>query len=162
MIHGLRVLRVCYGPLPLFLCNITGFLNGCAILFAAIIVVMNTLTRFMFVCIWKRMKQMDDNLIVGIATIQAIFMSLFFNGASWLQLKHQLTIPVSFFLLFLHSWLRPNPKNTYMIKFSSGLYWNCATCRIFQTTFVNISIHLIFLHFHYNWFNDCNTNKMSH
>ena len=100
MIHGLRVLRVCYGPMPIFLCNITGFLNGCAILFAAIIVVMNTLTRFMFVCIWKRMKLMDDNLIVRIATIHAIFMSLFFTAASWLQLQHQLTIPVSFNLLF--------------------------------------------------------------
>jgi hypothetical protein len=43
------------------------------------------------------MKQMDDNLIGGIATIQAIFMSLLFNAASWLQLQHQLTIPVSFF-----------------------------------------------------------------
>ena len=100
MIHGLRVLRVCYGPMPIFLCNITGFLNGCAISFAAIIVVMNTLTRFMFVCIWKRMKLMDDNLIVRIATIQAIFMSLFFNATSWLQLQHQLTIPVSFYFCF--------------------------------------------------------------
>ena len=161
MIHGLRVLRVCYGPLPIFLCNITGFLNGCAILFAALIVVMNTLTRFMFVCIWKRIRQMDDNLIVRISTIQAIFMSLFFNAASWLQLQHQLTIPVSFLLLFLVG-LDQTLKNTYMIKLISGLHWNSAICRIFQTTFFNISIHPIFLYFHCNWFNDCNTNKMSH
>ena len=89
MIHGLRVLRVCYGPMPIFLCNITGFLNGCAISFAAIIVVMNTLTRFMFVCIWKRMRQMDDDLIVRIATIQAIFMSILFTASHWLQLHGQ-------------------------------------------------------------------------
>ena len=100
VIHGLAVLRACYGPLPIFLCNIAGFLNGCAILLVAIAVGMYTFTRFMFVCIWKRMRQMDDNLIVRIATIQAIFMSLFFNAVSWLQLQHQLTIPVSFFFCF--------------------------------------------------------------
>ena len=42
------------------------------------------------------MRQMDDNLIVRIATIQAIIMSLFFNGATWLQLQSQPTMPVSF------------------------------------------------------------------
>jgi hypothetical protein len=50
----------------------------------------------MFVCVWKGMRQMDDNLIVRIATIQAIVMSLFFQGVTWLQLQRQLTIPVSF------------------------------------------------------------------
>ena len=97
MISGLRVLRVCYGPFPIFLCNITGFLNAFALLFSVLTVVMITFTRFMFVCIWKRMRQMDDNLLVRIATIQAIVMSLLFQAASWLQLQHQLTIPVSFF-----------------------------------------------------------------
>ena len=99
MICGLRVLRVTYGPLPIFLCNIAGFLNGFAILFAAITVTMYTFTRFMFVCIWKRMRQMDDNLIVRIATIQAIFLSLLFQAATWFQLQGQETIPVSFFCI---------------------------------------------------------------
>ena len=101
MIYGLNVLRVCYGPLPIFLCNIAGFLNGFAILFAAIIVVMNTSTRFMFVCIWKRMKQMDDNLIVRIATIQGLFISFLFPAAELLiNGQHRNTwIQVSFLLL---------------------------------------------------------------
>ena len=96
MIYGLTVLRACYGPLPIFLCNILGYLNGFALLFVAITVVMYTITRFMFVCIWKRMRQMDDNLIARIATIQAIFMCLLIQAATWLQLQRQATIPVSF------------------------------------------------------------------
>ena len=99
VIYGVTVLRVCYGPLPIFLCNIVGFLKVCCNLFGAITIAIYTLTRFMFVCIWKRMRQMNDNLIVGIATIQAIFMSLLFQAASWFQLQHQPTILVSFFLL---------------------------------------------------------------
>ena len=95
VIYGLTVLRVCYGQLPVFLCNIAGFLKGCAVLFGAIIIATYTLTRFMFVCIWKRMRQMDDNLIVRIATIQAIFMCLLFQAATWLQLQRVQTMPVS-------------------------------------------------------------------
>ena len=98
VIYGLTVLRVCYGPLPVFLCNIAGFLKACAVTFGAIIIAIYTFTRFMFVCIWKRMRQMNDNLIVGITTIQAIFMSLLFPAATWLQIQRQPTPPVSFFL----------------------------------------------------------------
>ena len=97
MISGLRVLRVCYGSLPIFLCNITGFLNASALLFAVLTVTMSTLTKFMFVCIWKRMRQMDDNLIVRIATIQAIVMTLLFEAASWSGSPFQGQPPVSFF-----------------------------------------------------------------
>ena len=96
VIYGLTVLRVCYGFLPVFLCNITGFLKASAIMFGAIIIAMYTFTRFMFVCIWKRMRLMDDNLIVRIATIQAVFMCLLIQAATWLQLQRQATIPVSF------------------------------------------------------------------
>ena len=105
MICGLRVLRVSYGPLPIYLCNIAGFLNGCAILFATITVVMYTFTRFMFVCVWKGMRQMDDNLIVRIATIQAIFMTLLIQAFTWFQLQRQPTIPVSLFKIII------KPKN---------------------------------------------------
>ena len=100
MTYGLSVLRVCYGPLPIFFCNIAICLNSCAILFAVITVAMYTFARFMFVCIWKRMRQMDDNLIVRIATIQAIVMSLLFTAISWLQINGQRTsIQVSILLL---------------------------------------------------------------
>ena len=102
VIYGLSVLRVCYGPLPIFLCNTAVFLGGFAILFAAITVAMYTFTRFMFVCIWKRMKQMDDNLIVRIATIQAVVMSLLFSAANWLKIHGQAVgLQVSFFSVLI-------------------------------------------------------------
>ena len=96
VICGIRVLRVSYGPLPIFLCNTAGFFNGCAILFAALTVTQYTFARFMFVCVWKRMRQMDDALIVRIATIQAIVLSVLLQAATWFQLQGQATIPVSF------------------------------------------------------------------
>ena len=102
VIYGLSVLRVCYGPLPIFFCNIAVFLNGYAIMFSAITVAMYTSARFMFVCVWKRMRQMDDNLIVKIATIQAIVMSLLFTAVtSVLRINGESTTTglwVSFFI----------------------------------------------------------------
>ena len=95
VICGLTVLRVSYGPLNTFLCDIAGFFNLFALMYIAMIMAMYTFTRFMLVCIWKRMRQMDDNLIVRIATIQAISMSLLFT-ATWLHLQGQHRITVSF------------------------------------------------------------------
>ena len=89
VIFGLSILRVLYGSLPTFLCDIFGFLRKFALMFITLTRVMYTFTRFMFVCIWKRMRQMDDNLIVRIATIQAIVMSLLLTAATWLQLHGQ-------------------------------------------------------------------------
>ena len=101
VIYGLSVLRVCFGPLPIFLCNIVVFLNGFSILFGAITVAMYTFSKFMFVCVWKWMRQMDHNLIVRLATIQAIVISLFFPAAEF-QINGQhidTWVQVSFLLL---------------------------------------------------------------
>ena len=95
VVNGLNVLRVCFGSLPIFFCNTAGFLKGCVITFGGIAITMYTLTRFMFVCIWRRMRQMDDNLIVRIATIQAIFFTLLIQAFTWFQLERQPTMPVS-------------------------------------------------------------------
>ena len=104
VIYGLSVLRVCYGPLHIFLCNMVVFLVGYAILFLAITVAMYTFTRFMFVCVWKRMRQMDDNFIVRIATIQALAMSLLFMAVPWFQINGQRSnIQVSFSLFLYKS-----------------------------------------------------------
>ena len=89
VIFGITVLRVLYGSLPTFLCNIVGFLRKCALLFIGITMTMHTFTRFMFVCIWKRMRQMDDNLIVRIVTIQTIVMSVLLTAGHWLQFHGQ-------------------------------------------------------------------------
>ena len=164
MIYGLSVLRVCYGPLPIFICNIAGFLNGWALLFAAITVAMYTFTRFMLVCVWKGMRQMDDNLIVRIATIEAIALSLLFTVYK-LKLQGQETIPVSFFYFGCASLLENTKFQlviNYLLKSISGLYWKSANPKICQSTISNISICPFILHSHYNWIDDCNTKEMSH
>jgi hypothetical protein len=137
VVHGLSVLSVCYGILPTFLCNIAGFLNGFAILFNVITIVMYTFTRFMFVCIWKRMRQMDDNLIVRIATIQAIVLSLLFTAATWLQINlgivKSIGVQVRFLISSVSLHLLDNKSFNglkmlinYLSNFASDVYWKLA------------------------------------
>ena len=45
--------------------------------FGMTIIVMVTITKFMFICVWKSMRQMNDDLIVRIAVTQALFLSFF-------------------------------------------------------------------------------------
>ena len=111
VIFGISVLRVLYGSLPTFLCNIFGFLRKYALMFITLTRVMYTFTRFMFVCIWKRMRQMDDNLIARIATIQATVLSLLLTVAAWLQVHgqhfgHQVSSLLLFHKLTPTPWLR--------------------------------------------------------
>ena len=75
------------------------------------------------------MRQMDDNLIVRIATIEAIALSLLFTVYK-LKLQGQETIPVSSFYFCCASLLDNTKfhglKDANQLKFSLGLYWNSA------------------------------------
>ena len=82
------------------------------------------------------MRQMDDNLIVRIATIQAVVMSLLFI-TTWLQLQDQRfrsAVRLSFLVqaCLVNTKLRVKQLHMYFI-FPLGLYWNFAETKIQQT-----------------------------
>ena len=43
--------------------------------FGILIIVMVTITKFMFICVWKSMRTMNDDLMVRIAVNQALLLS---------------------------------------------------------------------------------------
>ena len=77
LVCGIRNCRVWYGPLPLLICQILDFLTTMIIFnYTIFMLFLITLARFMFLIVWKRMRVMNDNLVVKIAMIWAIFMSI--------------------------------------------------------------------------------------
>ena len=73
---GIRNLRVWIGPLPTFICYMDGMLTYAIIFgFTIFMLFQITLTRFMFICVWKRMKEINDDLLVRVCVIVAIFLS---------------------------------------------------------------------------------------
>ena len=65
-----------FGPLPLILCKTQMALTSMVLWFGMVIIVMVTITRFMFICVWKSMRTMNDDLIVRIAVNQALLSSI--------------------------------------------------------------------------------------
>jgi hypothetical protein len=47
--------------------------------FALFIILAITVTRFMFICVWKSMRDINDNLLSRFILNLAVFLSLFFT-----------------------------------------------------------------------------------
>ena len=74
---GIRNLRVWFGPLPTWLCYLHVQLTQIIVFkFSLFIFFSISLTRFMFICVWKRMREMNDDLIVRILVNSSIFLSV--------------------------------------------------------------------------------------
>ena len=56
----------------MFLCQTQEALTKMVLWFAVVIIVMVTITKFMFICVWKSMRTMNDDLMVRIAVNQAL------------------------------------------------------------------------------------------
>ena len=76
---GIRNLRVVFGPLHVFFCNLNFLMNKSLIYFGLYMILAITITRFMFICVWKSMREMNDNLLSRFTLYLAVFMSLFFS-----------------------------------------------------------------------------------
>ena len=60
----------------MFLCQSQVGLTKMVLWFGAVIIVMVTMIKFMFICVWKSMRTMNDDLMVRIAVRQALLSSI--------------------------------------------------------------------------------------
>ena len=80
----MRNLRVWYGPLPEVVCIAQIKMTQAVLTFAIVAVVMIIITRFVFICVWKSMRSMDDNLLKRIA-LNEIILLVFLHSWCWPQ-----------------------------------------------------------------------------
>ena len=66
IVLGIQNCRVLFGPLPFGVCFFQLWLVSAIVWFTLIVLVLMYFLKFMFVCIWKRMRDMNDDLIVKI------------------------------------------------------------------------------------------------
>ena len=79
VVCGIRNLRVIIGPLPLPVCQLIIVSTRMVLWHGVMLITMITLTRFMFICIWRRMRQMNDNLLARIIFREITVLSFFFS-----------------------------------------------------------------------------------
>ena len=79
VVCGVRNIRVWLGPLPTAVCQTHSLFTKMTLTFCVLVVVMITWTRFMFICVWKGMRELNDDLIVKIAFNCSVFLSIWMS-----------------------------------------------------------------------------------
>ena len=81
IVSGLKTLRVLLGSdeVPLLLLSVESLLMRMLSWYSLILILSMVFMKFMYICVWKSMRQINDELLVRIAIINAIFQSLWLN-----------------------------------------------------------------------------------
>jgi hypothetical protein len=79
VISGLEFIRLWVGPLPSITCDIICFSRNLFLMVCSATLSIQIIMRYHFVCKWKRIRVMKDNLIVRLAIICT------FGGTIWLS-----------------------------------------------------------------------------
>ena len=85
IVCGLKTLRVLLrsDEVPHGLLSMESLLQSLLIWYSLILILSMVFMKFMYICVWKSMRQIDDELLVRNVIMNAIFLSLWLNiGAS--------------------------------------------------------------------------------
>ena len=77
--YGITTVRVCFGPLPIEICFLYKKVALAIYWYAIIIIGSICATKFMFICVWKRMRIMNDRLLSRFVILLVIFISIWVN-----------------------------------------------------------------------------------
>ena len=72
------MIRTWYGPLSITSCKLIMIIRGTGALMTCFIFTAIVTFKFMFICVWKSMRQMNDNLLALVMFNISLFLSLFF------------------------------------------------------------------------------------
>ena len=75
IVCGIRNIRIWFGPLPFEMCYLQFWGTTFMIWYIVLLLFLISLIKFMFICVWKHMRDMIDDLMVRFAVIWAIFIS---------------------------------------------------------------------------------------
>ena len=72
---GLKTARVwtANNEIPITMIHIQLMVQNGIMMYCLLIAFLITLTKFMYICIWKRMRQINDDLIVQISIVWVTF-----------------------------------------------------------------------------------------
>ena len=81
---GINCCRVWFGPLPLEICNLQVWVSSVVVWYSFLTLFFISLAKFMYICVWKHMRDMNDDLIVTILVRISISFSIWVstNGFS--------------------------------------------------------------------------------
>ena len=78
------------GPLPVSICHLNILTTEVLLWYGVLLALTITLARFVVICVWKSMRQMNDDLLVRLVVTEVIFLSCYFSsvGPSLVQTQN--------------------------------------------------------------------------
>ena len=76
IVCGINCCRVWFGPLPLAICNLNVWVSSIVVWYSVLTLFFIYLAKFMYICIWKHMRDMNDDLIVTFLVRISIFFGI--------------------------------------------------------------------------------------
>ena len=76
IVCGIKSSRVWFGPLPVKICQFQHWAGHVMIWYCLLTLFFVSLAKFMYICVWKHMRDMNDDLIVTILVRTAVFFSV--------------------------------------------------------------------------------------
>ena len=76
VICGIKSSRIWFGPLPLKICQFQHWASQIMIWYFLLTLFFIYLAKFMYICVWKHMRDTNDDLIVMISVRTAVFISV--------------------------------------------------------------------------------------
>ena len=76
VVGGIRTIRILFGPLPYEICLLQGRTTEFLIWYCLLTIFFMSFFKFMYICVWKHMRDMNDDLIVKFIIRLAILISI--------------------------------------------------------------------------------------
>ena len=80
LVAGIDTIRICYGPLPNFLCNLNAFMKNLMCIMLLLVLSITIIFKFFYVVIWKTIKPMMDNFITIFVILFSFMIGIIFSS----------------------------------------------------------------------------------
>ena len=92
VVCGITSIRIWFGPLPLEVCHFQTWVKKFVAWYVIFSLFFISLAKFMYICVWKHMRDMNDDLIVAFLVRIAVFISVWVPTTGFNNRKGQSSV----------------------------------------------------------------------
>ena len=87
VVGGIRGARIWFGPLPSEICYIQLWATNVMIWYCVLMIFFVSFFKFLYICVWKHMRDMNDNLLVAFVIRLSLFISVWIVSVGFVNRK---------------------------------------------------------------------------
>ena len=90
VVGGIRGARIWFGPLPSEICYIQLWATNVMVWYCVLTIFFVSFFKFLYICVWKHMRDMNDDLLVTFIVRLSIFISIWVHTTGFVNRKGNL------------------------------------------------------------------------